>query len=219
MPATDLTNPITTALGRAKAIVLDFDGTLVHSNAIKRAAFDRCFDEFPEHAEAIAAYCHAHHQVPRWEKFRHVYERVLQLPYTAELEARLCQQYETLTTQRIIQAPEVAGAGAWLASMTKRCALALLSSSPQASLETIVRAREWDRFVVIIRGAPVEKATWLREFRRERGLRADELLFVGDTLDDARAAREGGCPFLGVGPAVRADGVALAIDDFIGLMP
>ena len=125
-------------LEKARSLIFDFDGTLVDSNPIKRLAFDACFEDFPERLEEIRAYCYGHNHTPRWEKFKYVYEKILGLPYTADLQRRLVEHYESLTTKQIIEAPEVPGAGLFLAASRKSHQTAVLSSAPNEILLEIL---------------------------------------------------------------------------------
>ena len=99
---------------QARALLFDFDGTLVDSNRIKEEGFESVFSEFPKQREAILAHCRERVSAPRWEKFRWVVERILQAPYTPEVERALSERYERLTTYRIVAAPEVPGARRFL---------------------------------------------------------------------------------------------------------
>jgi len=183
---------------RARAIVFDFDGTLVDSNPIKWRAFDLCFEEFPEHRAVIGGYCRGNNHTPRGDKFRHVYERILGLPYTKDVDAILHRRFEAATTQAIIAAPAIAGAERFLAVARDRGATALLSATPQTVLERIVGGRGWRRYFGVIRGAPVDKIEWLNSFRRQRGLDGEAVVVFGDSEEDAVAAAEAKCAFIGV---------------------
>lgn len=184
-------------LRKVRFLVFDFDGTLVDSNEIKWRAFDRCFNSFPAHREEIRAYCRGNSHTPRWEKFRHVYERILRLPYTPEVERELHRCFERETTEQIARAPALPGVEEFLDRIRSRYRTALLSSTPHETLLEILGKRYWsDRFDEV-RGAPVHKALWLKELR-DLGFPPDQVLLFGDTLEDAEAAREAGCGFVPV---------------------
>jgi beta-phosphoglucomutase-like phosphatase (HAD superfamily) len=185
-------------LQMAKAVVLDFDGTLVDSNTIKRQAFDVCFSEFPEFMPAIQTYCYSHNHTPRWEKFRYVYEQILKRPYTPEINTELHRRYEAATTSQIIAAPEIPGAGAFLQHLCSKPAVAVVSSTPQDILQHILRSRRWDRYFHVIQGAPVDKAAWLREYAQKNPWAKEERLFFGDTQEDARASKAADWAFVAV---------------------
>jgi len=205
-------------LARARALVFDFDGTLVDSNEIKFQAFEACFKRFPRHAEAIAVYCRNHHHTPRGEKFRYIYERILGLVYTPEADAECHAQFEAATTRQIIDAPEIPGAARFVTEASRHRATALLSSTPHEVLLRILAQRGWQRLFREVRGAPVEKAVWLRAFRERLGLEATSVVYFGDTDEDARAAAQASCAFIAVGPSA-ASFSPQAITAFDSLVP
>lgn len=178
-------------------LVFDFDGTLVDSNRIKWEGFNRCFAEFPEQRDEILAYCRGNHHVTRGEKFRAVYEQMLGLPYSPEIERRLHRRFEEATTDAIIRAPEIPGASEFLQRARSRHRTAVLSSTPHEILLVILERRRWSSYFDLKQGAPVDKATWLRALER-MGFPRHEVLFFGDTPEDAAAARVAGCRFVPV---------------------
>ncbi len=205
-------------LRRARALVFDFDGTLVDSNPIKARAFARCFADLEGPREEVLAYCLSHHHTPRGEKFRHVYERILARPYTEAVARRLHEQFEAATTEAIIRAPEMPGAAVFLGARTRGRVQALLSSTPHEVLLRILEGRGWRPLFDVVQGAPVDKAAWLRVFQAERGLAGGDVVFIGDTDEDEAAAQEAGCVFIHVGGASAADRL-WDVADFRSLLP
>ncbi len=200
-------------LARARVLFFDFDGTLVDSNRIKWAAFESCFSGFPEHLEEIMAYCRGNSHTTRLEKFRWVYERILGLPYTRRVEERLSRQFEGATTERIIRAPEIPGAEAFLRAQGVSRTLGLISSTPHDILLRILSGRGWKGYFQVIRGAPVDKRAFLEEYQRESGFRPGDGIFFGDTPEDRDAAGGAGWPFVAVHPLPATDG-GMGISDY-----
>ena len=202
-------------VNRARSLVFDFDGTLVESNAIKHRAFERCFADAPAaHQAEIRAYCRGANHTPRWEKFRHVYERILQRPYTFEVQEKLLRRFELETTRPITQAPEIPGASQFLAQVARTHVTALLSSTPQEILVEIIEDRGWRTYFQTVQGAPVDKAQWLADWRR----RHPDTLFFGDTSEDAQAAQAAGCAFVAVGDGAPDAKAVCAIQNFMELV-
>ena len=67
-------------MSRIRMVILDFDGVIVESNDIKTRAFGHVFSRFPEHADVMMAYHHAHVSVSRFDKFQYLVTERLGLP-------------------------------------------------------------------------------------------------------------------------------------------
>ena len=200
---------------RARALVFDFDGTLVDSNGIKRRAFEHCFADAPAaHQADIQAYCRGFNHTPRWEKFRHIYKHILHRTYTQVIEAELLRRFEAETTQQIVEAPEIRGASAFLAQAARTHVTAVLSSTPEATLLRILEGRRWRGYFQMVQGVPVDKAAWLSRWR----LTHAETLFFGDTVEDAQAAQRAGCLFVGVANQELRDAAVHVLEDFTGMV-
>lgn len=198
-------------------MVLDFDGTLVDSNPIKMRGFEAVFADFPERLPKIMAYCQGGPETPRGQKFKHVYEVILGRALTAAARKRLEEKFAEATTEAIVRAGEIPGAGAFLRRAAKRYLTTLLSTTPHDILLEIIARRGWRRYFSVVRGAPVNKAEWLRLFLVQHSLEPSEVIFFGDALEDADAAAAAKCGFIGVGAAAFA-GLGLPfIKDFTGI--
>ncbi len=186
-------------LRQAAAVVVDFDGTLVDSNGIKRRAFAECFAQAGPAREQVLAYCWGHHDIPRDDKFRHVYEAILGHPYTPDIAACLHAQFEGLTTQAVIDAPEIAGALAFVRKARRGRLIGLLSSTPEAILRRIITARGWIGEFDLIQGSPVDKAAWLRALGERLGVTTQAIIALGDSAQDGEAAAAARTPFIQIG--------------------
>ncbi|MDZ4224841.1 MAG: HAD family hydrolase, partial [bacterium] len=78
--------------------------------------------------------------------------------------------------------------------------MALLSSTPHDILLHILEKRKIGHYFKIIQGAPVHKASWLKQFRTEKNCKPSEMLFIGDSEEDAQSAKDAGIAFLQIGP-------------------
>ena len=192
-------------------IVFDFDGTLVDSNPIKRRAFELCFSEFPAQKEGILAYCGGNNHVTRSEKFRHVYENILKMDYTPEVEKKLHLRFERETTEQIVRAPEIPGASEFIRNARPKHRTALLSSTPHPILLEILERRGWSGWFDLKQGAPVNKAAWLKGLEKA-GWPPEQVLFFGDTPEDARSAQTAGCRFIPVANSALSDGSPVLTD-------
>lgn len=191
------------------AVVFDFDGTLVRSNAIKRDTFFDVARHLPGAASALDAIFAGEHG-DRADVFARLAKS---LGAGAALARDLTENYTALCDDRIAAAPEVPGAAAALAALRQRGIPAwIASATPQAPLLMAVRRRGLLTDFAGVYGLPTTKIAALRLVAEKAGLPAERILMVGDAEADRAAAMAVGTRFVAVAGSIGG------IGDF-GAMP
>jgi len=175
-----------------RCAVFDFDGTLVHSNEIKREGFFAVAGAFPGGAEVMEALL-ADPPGDRFAIFAAFAARF------GEDAGELAEQYGAWCEARILACPERAGASALLAHMRNLgISIWINSATPEAPLRAVVARRYPSGTFDGVRGGHGRKVANLRAILSAVGCAPAELLMIGDGADDRAAAREVDCAFAGV---------------------
>jgi phosphoglycolate phosphatase len=173
-----------------RAVVFDFDGTLVDSNPVKRRAYEGLFPGLAvETARAVAA---------EWEG-RSRYETVRELARRAGLEDGSVEagvlEYGRRTSAGVAAAAELPGATELLGELSGAREVYLSSMTPREPLAAEVERRGWGGWFREISGYPEGKGQFLDRLLGERGFTACELLCVGDGPEEEAEARARGIAF------------------------
>lgn len=181
------------------AVVFDFDGTLVLSNAIKHNTFFDVARNLPGAASALDTILSGEHGA-RADVFARLAER---LGAGAALARELTKNYTALCDDRIAAAPEVPGAAAALATLRQRGISAwIASATPQAPLLMAVRRRGLLADFAGVYGLPTTKIGALQLVAEKAGLPAERVLMVGDAEADRAAAIAVGTRFVAVAGSI-----------------
>ncbi len=181
-----------------QAILFDFDGTLVQSNQIKR---DTLFVVARTVGASDEQFAQVFEDHPRYDRFGLYRELLNRINYDGDIDAKvdeLSTLYGDLTTAAISKAPEIPGAEKFLQEFSAQIPMYINSATPEASLRNTVEERGWNSFFRGVYGRPKSKNEIFERVQNETGLTADQILFVGDSVQDLESARDNGCPFLGV---------------------
>jgi len=179
-----------------KVIVLDFDGVIVESNNIKHQAFSELFQEYPMHYEKIMAYHLAHNHVDRHAKFKYIMENILGQKYNKDLALLWAEKFSEMTRKKIIECPSVRGAMDFLECFSGKYPLYLASATPLDELEIILRGRGLTGYFKEIFGAPMLKKEMFENIMRIEKVDSEDILFIGDSLEDQAVADKFGCKFI-----------------------
>ena len=182
---------------KIKAIILDFDGTIVESVGIKDDAFQTLFSGYPDQLPSIMEYHLSHNATVRFDKFRHITENILGRKYDETTESYLCRRFSELVFKQIIECPYVAGAEDFLGYFRTRLPLYLASASPAEELEKILEARNLRKYFKDVYTIPWMKADVIRDILQREDILPDEAVFIGDAFEDYEAARSIGVFFIG----------------------
>ena len=194
-----------------KCIVFDFDGTLVDSNEIKRAAFFEIARPWDPSGEIVATVFERWPAADRYEKTRRIAEELINrklLPAGSTLEnwaARLADDYTARCEAAITRCDEMPGATAALEKLSEVGLLLFVNSAtPVVPLRRLTELRNWGQYFQAAYGAEATKAENLMSIATAYRIDRTEIVHVGDQLDDQRGAAQFGCHFVAM-TAGRAD--------------
>ncbi len=176
-----------------RCLVFDFDGTLVPSNAIKRAAYFETVADFPE---AVARAREIVAANPGYDRFTVFTQLAAEFPDVGQADA-LAARYGAICEAQILpllQHGPTRDVIAALNALGVPCHIATATPGP-AILRLLDRAHMTQAFSSI-HGSPKTKTAALAEIATAEGYRNDEVAMIGDGNNDHTAANEFGCPFV-----------------------
>ena len=180
-----------------RAIVLDFDGVILESAAIKGRAFRGLFPDYPQHLDRFEQFHYDNGGLSRHLKIAWFYRELLGRPVTREAIDRLADRFGAVVAGDMRACPFVDGAVEFLERYADRVLLFVASGTPEPELRELVAARGLALRFAGVFGAPATKVEILTTIASQLGIAPEELLFVGDGRQDAEAARETRVTFVG----------------------
>lgn len=187
-----------------RAIVFDFDGTLVDSNPIKRSAFYEVVAGIPGAAQALDRILESPDRGDSYDIFRALGARLR--PATIDPDA-LARAYGAKCEAQILNLLDQSPITAFLDALkSKGYALFVASATPEVDLVSMLKRTPLaSRFEAIFSG-PRSKPEILREIAQGHGWTMQQMIMVGDGEPDCRAAAAVGCRFIGIGDDAAAFG-------------
>lgn len=184
-------------MGRYSTLFWDFDGVIKESLVVKAEAFERLFTPFgAELATRVRQHHELHGGMPRAEKLP-LYLRWAGRPGSSEEVARYGQLFSVAVRQAVIASPWVAGAREYLQANCDRQRCVLVTATPQAEIEGILRALAVSHWFREVYGTPLAKAEAMAAALAQTGCRGGlDALMIGDSEADLEAARRVGVDFL-----------------------
>lgn len=180
-----------------KAIIFDFDGVICESVEVKTQAFRRLFRGYPRQLKAIVHYHERNGGVSRFKKFAYIYKYILKQRLTADQSRILGEQFTQYSFQAVIRSKYVKGALPFLKKHHKALKLFVVSGTPEDEMRLVVRKRRLNRFFKAVYGSPRTKSRLIRLILKKNSLKKQEVVFVGDSLTDLKAAKAAGIAFVG----------------------
>jgi len=176
--------------------ILDFDGVILESVAVKTEAFRKLFSFAPEHLEEIIDFHLRNGGMSRFDKFKYIYAHILHEDLSDERFNWLSKRFADLVFEGVVEAPFVSGAKEFLDCYHLRIPLYVVSATPDGEIHEIIRKRRLTRYFVRVYGAPCTKIDCIREILDTTKAVPGQVLFVGDAPNDWEAAQVTGVRFI-----------------------
>lgn len=201
-------------MDKLRVLILDFDGVIIESNAVKTEAFRWLFQEFPEHATAMMRFHETNISASRFVKFDHLL-KLLGRENDASLRNDIATKFSGRILNEVTKVPMVAGSEEFLRTLWKKIPIYLASVTPEPELHQILNRRNLSHWFCGAYGCPPwTKADAIRAILVKEGTSTNDALLIGDSSGDQRAAletnihflaRDSGLPFLSPPPQLFPD--------------
>ncbi len=181
---------------RPRAIIFDFDGVILESVDIKTKAFANLFQDYPDKVGEVVALHVSHGGMSRFEKFERIYRDILQQPLSEEKKTELSKQFSAYVYQGVLASPFVEGAQEFLEKYHQRLPFFIASGTPDGEIKSLVREKGLGRYFKDVLGSPAKKSELILKILKDFNLKNQEVIFVGDSIDDFEGAKEAGVKFI-----------------------
>lgn len=180
-----------------KAIVFDVDGVLLESLDIKTRAFATLFSSHPEHLDTIVQFHIKNGGMSRFDKFRFIYRDILKKQLSEEEFTSLCSRFKELVMSGVLSSEMVEGSREFLVTHRSNHVFFVITATPQDEIREILTRRNLWGYFRAVYGAPTPKSEALAEILQKFSLSPNQVVYVGDALNDYHAAEPLGVRFIG----------------------
>lgn len=185
---------------KIKAVAFDFDGVIAETTKLKSELFLKMFEGLPEYS-AIVDYEKIHQALPRRKKIDDILKTILNINHGKSIDFYL-NKYADDLAEVLPKAPIVKGCEMFIQSLqSNQISLFIVSSGMATEIENYLGPSRIKFFQQIF-DAATAKPVALRQIMRLQFLQSSELLFLGDSNFDYKAAQEAPCEFIAINPDV-----------------
>tara|TARA_Y100001970_G_C14255763_1_gene875248 strand:+ start:850 stop:1488 length:639 start_codon:yes stop_codon:yes gene_type:complete len=202
-----------------KLIIFDFDGTICDSLEAKKIAFENLYKPYGK--EIVKRVSNHHTQnlgISREEKLRFIQKEILSQDHSEVRIKELSKNFSKLVKQHVIDAPFIKGALDFLKKNSRNYELHISSATPQEELLDILKAKNLSSYFLSINGSPRKKFEHIKTIlHKNRIIKRNEVVFIGDSMQDQLAAKKAEVNFIGIGSSNVFSSEEKRIDDFRAL--
>ncbi len=181
-----------------KMILWDFDGVLMNSNAIRDLGFEKTLENYPkDQVDELMVFHRANGGLSRYVKFRHFFEKIRgeQIAETAigEWAERFSKIVKALLIDPNLLITETMN---YVGRNHAFVPMHIVSGSDQEELRFVCKQLNIYKYFHTINGSPTPKKTLVKTVLESYNYTSNEIILVGDSVNDYEAAEENGIRFV-----------------------
>jgi len=176
----------------------DWDGVIVDSLPIKDEGFRKAFLVYGTDIAARAKDFHiAHRGLFRRDKFFRIFREIIDIFPTEKQLAEVERKFIENTYHEAMKASFFHGSSEIFSSLQHK-PVYVVSAAPEEEIRNAVLYKGVEYYFKGVLGGPQKKSFHLKTIMKWENCRPDKLLFIGDALNDYKAALEVECQFIGI---------------------
>jgi phosphoglycolate phosphatase-like HAD superfamily hydrolase len=180
-----------------KGIIFDFDDVIAESIQVKSDAFAELYKPY---GQVIVKKVVEHHEanggMSRFEKIKLYHESFLGKTIRNGGIEELANQFSKLVVDKVINAPYVPGAFAYIQKCYKKYNLFISTGTPTNEMSQILDGRGISKYFIDVHGSPEKKGAHISKIISKYNYHPEELIFYGDANTDIDAAEQANIPFV-----------------------
>lgn len=182
-----------------KTILFDFDGVILDSMKIKGNGFVELFKAYPEAAiKQLESYHYANGGISRFEKIRYFFNTILNMPISNEIINTMGHQFGEIIAQKLFDKKNlIVDTIQFIEKNHQKYHLYIVSGAEQNELMALCSTFKIDHFFEAIYGSPPPKTLLVKNILEHRNNVKEEIILIGDSINDYDAASKNGIVFFG----------------------
>lgn len=183
---------------KPKAILWDFDGVLLQSNEVRDSGFQIVLKDYPEEqVGALMDYHRSNGGLSRYVKFRYFFEVIRNETVTEETIKELSAEFSIIMRQHLTNAALLIQETLNFVQLNfADIPMFIVSGSDQNELQYLCNELKISNYFRSITGSPTPKIQLVRSVIEEFGLKPNDCLLIGDSINDFEAAEKNGLHFM-----------------------
>lgn len=180
-------------------IIWDFDGVILFSNAVRRKGFEIIFKDFPkESVNQLLEYHELNGGLSRYIKIRYFFEEILKQSITSDRVDALAEEFSfvmkfELTNKELLNKEWIEA----MYSLENKYEHHIASGSDGLELRYLCQELEVSKYFHSINGSPTTKNELVSDILTKTTFPKDEVILIGDSINDFEAAKANGIDFYG----------------------
>lgn len=198
-------------------IIFDFDGVLIDSHKVRDAAYGHIFRSFDKKlVEEYMDYHHYNGGLSRFVKIKYFFNELLGKMITEEGIQKYALEYSDFARDELTKSEYVISDSVnFVKKNAEKYRFFIASGSEDSELKYICMKQGIDKCFVEICGSPTPKIQIVKGLIERHDIAKDDVILIGDAINDYDAAIENGIAFAGYNNPTLRDIGDEYIDSFI----
>lgn len=172
-----------------KSIFFDFDGVILDSVDSKSAAFEGLYKKYGKEISSKVREFHIKNGgISRFEKFKYWHKEYLGIELDDKGINELANSFSVLVFNKVVNSSKIHGIDKFLEKNFGKYGYWLITGTPTNEIHRILKKINYLKFFKGIFGSPKSKFYWIEKLINENNLNRNEILFIGDSITDHKAA-------------------------------
>ena len=186
-------------MSNIKAITWDFDGVIILSDGVREKGFRQVLAEYsPDDVEKLLKFHRANGGLSRYVKIRYFFENIIKESIQEQRVQGIANRFSAIMRKELIDPmllnPE------WVQTidhLASKYSHHIVSGSDGEELKYLCKGLGINHYFKSIYGSPSPKGDLIKKVMNEGCYGRDNMVMVGDSINDYDAAKETGIGFIG----------------------